>query len=882
LKTKKPSIAYSPLLRFGLVAGLIILLMGGIWAWRDYTHMLEGLRQDLSRFEEDRREILRRTVKTAVTEVRHLRANNEEQLRADLLDRVGQAEAVINGICGKYNEEGACKDSADTVRESLRQVRFGATGYLFAFDLDGVEQLFPPDPALEGVSMLGLPDNRALVVSDMLRIVGKDGQGFYRYEWAKPDTDGRNHLKISFVKIHRGLNWVIGTGEYLVDYEEMVKNRALKRLAGVRYAEDGYLFAGDWQGLSLLGPVVGENMWEVEDKNGLKIVQELVKAAQGGGGFVEYHLPPFDNGPSYPKISYVEAIEDWHWYVGAGESLQAVLSDIAERRTAGEKRIFWRVVLIVVVVAVLAAILFWGGRAIAHRTKRDFNAVLGFLHEASTKDVELNPAGWEFTEFEDLANAANQMVGQRKEARKEVDRQQIRLTEAMDALEMRVQERTRELQNEIIERQHVEDELQRANELLERRVEDRTKDLKAQIVERELMERQFVQAQKMEAVGQLAGGFAHDLNNILTVIVGTIGGLRNRLKEDEKAQAAIRISEEAIRRAANMTRRLLVFSREADTLPEVLRISDLLRSIDPLITRALRESTRYKVDLAADLWPVYADSNLLENAILNVVLNAQDAMPEDGILSVSAVNRCLTVEDASKFHGGCKGDFVEITIADTGSGIPEGMEEKVFEPFFSTKPKGKGTGLGLSMVRTFAHRSGGFVGIETNPGAGTSIKILLPKSDETVAGATEQVGPVEDFDFGTLKVLVVEDDAVVRNIAVNYMQDQESQISEAADGLEAIDILEGGDPFDLVISDVIMPGGMSGLDLRDLIAKRWPDCKVLLMTGYSADEFSRRDVDWDGIKMIRKPFGRDDLLRAVALAMRDGGGRAISPSEITV
>ncbi|MCG8508918.1 MAG: cache domain-containing protein [Rhodospirillales bacterium] len=727
----------------------------------------------------------------------------------------------------------------------------------------------PPDPELKGVSMLDLTDGRAIVVGDMLKIIEQDGQGFYRYAWSKPGADGRDHVKISFVKLHRGLNWVIGTGEYLEDIEERTKSRALGILERVRYGDDGYLFAGNWQGLSLLGPAAGKNMWEIEDPNGLKVVQELVKTSRNGGGYVEYVLPSIDGGPTYPKISYVSGIEDWNWYIGAGESARAILAEIAEQRAAGLKLIVGRVSLIVIVAAVFVVVLFWGGRTIAIRTKRDFAAFLGFLNEASTKDITLDPKDLEFAEFEHLAVAANEMLHQRREARKEAETQQKKLIKAMDALETRVQERTRELENENIERCHVEKELQRANELLERRVEERTRDLKAQIIERQLMERQFVQAQKMEAVGQLAGGFAHDLNNILTVIVGTIGGLRNRLKEDEKAQAAIKIADEAIRRATNMTRRLLVFSREADTLPEVLHLSELLRSIDPLVKRALRESIEYEINLAENLWPVFVDANLLENAILNVVLNGQDAMPEAGILSISGVNRDLTPEDAALFHGGRTGEFVEIAISDTGLGIPAGLEERIFEPFFSTKPKGKGTGLGLSMVRTFAQRSGGFVGIESVPDQGTTIKILLPKSEDTDAGAIEQARPGEEFDFGDLKVLVVEDDTVVRGIAVNYLRTHETEVSEAADGPEAIEILEGGQRFDLIISDLIMPGGMSGLDLRDSIHTRWPGCRVLLMTGYSADEFSRRGVDWDEINLIRKPFGRDDLLRAVASTMRE-------------
>lgn len=250
--------------------------------------------------------------------------------------------------------------------------------------------------------------------------------------------------------------------------------------------------------------------------------------------------------------------------------------------------------------------------------------------------------------------------------------------------------------------------------------------------------------------------------------------------------------------------------------------------------------------------------------MVNVALNAQDAMTDGGRFSLSIRNRSIGAEEAASHPDAHAGDYVEFAMRDTGTGIPLELLERIFEPFFSTKPKGAGTGLGLSMVLAFARRSGGFVTVDSQEGRGTTFLIFLPRGDRPLSGTAPAVESKVGRGLGGLRIVVAEDDPLVRDVTVAALMAQGADVTAVPDGPRAVAALELRGPFDVVVSDLIMPGGMSGLDLRDLVMVRWPACRVLLMTGYSYSEFARRGVDPTTIPLLRKPFSRDELVAAVA------------------
>ena len=856
MKKNKPSIATLPTSRTSLAAVAAVFLIGVIWGWRDYSLLDRQLDNDLILYETQRRAALERTVRDTVRNIQFLRTATEDDLRNDLRARAAQAHAVARGICAGL-PPGDCRAAADSVREALRQIHFDAGhGNFFAFSLDGTDQLFPQPLGQEGVPMRG--------IGGLLAIARTEGEGFLRHERSVPDGGGDDRLRLSFVKVFDPLGWAIGASVDVGEIEAGVQAEALATLEATDLGDASYLFAGTWDGLSLVGPAKGRNMWEVEDRDGFMVVQGLVRVARIGGGFVEYTMPPINGEKAYPKISFVAGIPEWRWYVGAGDSMESITKAAAGRREAGQRRMILEVTIVGLIALALAGLILLRGGMAGRRARQDFRRFLDFLDRAARADVALDPDGMAFVEFAEAAKATNRLLEDKSAAMRELERQRAALDKANEELELRVQARTRELEGEVIERKYAETELLRTNDSLEQRIAESTRHLREQIAARERIESQFIQAQKMEAVGQLAGGFAHDFNNILTVITSTLGILNALVPSgDERVAKAIALAEGATKRAGDLTRRMLVFSREMDTRPEAVDPAELVLALQPLIERALRESIIFKVECAPDVWPVVIDPVLLENAVVNIALNAQDAMTDGGRFFLSIRNLSLGAEEAASHPDAHAGDYVEFAMKDTGTGIPPEILGRIFEPFFSTKPKGAGTGLGLSMVLAFARRSGGFVKVMSEEGRGTTFRILLPRGDRPAAAKALTVSGKPGRPLAGLRIVVAEDDPLVRDVTVAALMTQGVDVTAVSDGPRAVAALELRGPYDVVVSDLIMPGGMSGLDLRDLVAVRWPACRVLLMTGYSYSEFARRGVDPTTLALLRKPFSRDELVAAI-------------------
>src|SRR5215210_2861113 len=358
-------------------------------------------------------------------------------------------------------------------------------------------------------------------------------------------------------------------------------------------------------------------------------------------------------------------------------------------------------------------------------------------------------------------------------------------------------------------RRQAENEAERA-EVLELAVRDRTQELweanqalKQEAAEREAAEAQLRQVQKMEAVGQLTGGIAHDFNNMLAVVVGGIDLAQRRLNGPRREVLMhLKNAMEGATRAAALTRRLLSFARSEPLLPERVDSKGLIGGMSDLLDRTLGERIRVEVDLAADTWPTYVDPHQLENAIVNLAVNARDAMDGRGVMRIITRNAKLAANEVGDIRAG---DYVKISVSDTGCGMTPEVLDRAFEPFFTTKPVGKGTGLGLSQIFGFAHQSGGEVGIESKVGAGTSVSIYLPRT-EAAAAAAVKLHPVAqrseaDAHVAGAQILLVEDDPRVRTATVGALEDLDYDPVSCSSGAEAT-ALFAGQEFDLVITDV--------------------------------------------------------------------------------
>jgi signal transduction histidine kinase/CheY-like chemotaxis protein len=395
----------------------------------------------------------------------------------------------------------------------------------------------------------------------------------------------------------------------------------------------------------------------------------------------------------------------------------------------------------------------------------------------------------------------------------------------------------------------------------------------------------LVQAQKMEAVGQLAGGIAHDFNNMLTVVLGNIATASRRLDKLGEPGKAIAPSLEAARQGAQagakLTHRLLAFSRRQPLAPSRIDLDRVVAGVADLIRRTIGADIALETVLSAGLWPAYADSHQLENVIINLVVNARDAMPDGGRVTIETANAYLDERYAARFGDVAAGQYVLLSVTDTGSGIPPELIARVFEPFFTTKAEGEGTGLGLAMVHGFVKQSGGHVRIYSEPGEGTTVKLYLPRHADNgqvsapVTASREEAAVAR----GSEGILVVEDNAEVRAYAREALEDAGYAVVEAANAEEALARLADGARIDLVFTDVVLGTGLNGRQLADQMAARSIDLPILFTTGYSRSAIFHNGRLDAGVHLLEKPYTQTELTRRIRVLLEGKGGAA--PSDGT-
>ena len=399
--------------------------------------------------------------------------------------------------------------------------------------------------------------------------------------------------------------------------------------------------------------------------------------------------------------------------------------------------------------------------------------------------------------------------------------------------------------------------------------------LREEIVRREATEEALRQSQKMEAVGRLTGGIAHDFNNLLTAIIGNLDLALRRLDREERIRTWLSNCRLAAERAATLVQRLLAFSRQHPLEVKSVDVNRLVQGMSELLRRTLGETVTIEAVLGGGIWKAAIDPNQLENAILNLAVNARDAMTEGGRLTIETAN-CHLDEHYVEQTGAeiAAGQFVMVAVSDSGSGMSAEVMNRAFEPFFTTKPAGVGTGLGLSQVYGFAKQSGGHIRIYSEVGEGTTVKLYFPRLTgqhdipawsprETGAAAPEGAG-------GSEIVLVVEDDPQVNKLAVETLEERGYRVLSAPDGPGALEMLDSAPQIDLLLTDVVLPNGMNGRQLSDEVLRRRPDVKVLFVTGYTRNAIihhGRLDPDID---LLTKPFTADALTRKIRHIL-DGG-----------
>ena len=392
------------------------------------------------------------------------------------------------------------------------------------------------------------------------------------------------------------------------------------------------------------------------------------------------------------------------------------------------------------------------------------------------------------------------------------------------------------------------------NQTLEERVQQRT----AQLMKAEAALRQ---SQKMEAIGNLTGGIAHDFNNLLHIIGANLHMLKRDVAGNEPAQQRVQKALDSVMRSAKLSSQLLAFARRQPLDPRVINVESFIRDMDDMLQKAVGDGVTVELNLDPGLWNTLVDPGNVENALINLAINARDAMDGRGCLTIEATNVTLDAAYAHAYPEVTPGQYVSIALTDTGTGMTPAVVQQAFDPFFTTKPDGRGTGLGLSMVYGFVNQSGGHIKIESEVGRGTTIQIYLPRSLQS----EEELIDIDETPVtgGTEMVLVAEDDETVRDTVVAMFNDLGYRVLKAKDAQSALTIIESGMPIDLLFTDVVMPGPLQSTELARKARERMPHLAVLFTSGYSQNAIApggRLDAD---VELLSKPYSRDALARKV-------------------
>jgi len=423
------------LLNMSMLVALAICMLGSLWIFQEYANF--NRQADAMRAVQlkSRKAELKKQVENVVDCIRIRRSQTETILRDDIKSRVLEAHALASHIYNTYKEQKSSEEMQAIVREALRSLRsHDGKGYYFAISLDGIDQLFPDNQKFEGKNVLDVQDAQGrYVFRDMIALVQKQGEGFHAYSWTKPQAEGNDFSKVSFIKYFAPFNWMIGTGAYLDDIEAEIKHEVLDRINEMSFGREGYIFAGQWDGLGLAGFGKGQDLLAADDPDMVRVARELIDLAKEGGGYIYYVMPDIDGQRRALKTSYVMGIDDWQWYVGAGEYLDDIEKSLEEDREAMVARMWENIAVTLLLLAGLLLISFVIARRISTKTKNNFAALSSFFHKAATESQRIDSTSLDYGEFQQLADSANRMVTERNRVMSELRENESRYRSLFDA-----------------------------------------------------------------------------------------------------------------------------------------------------------------------------------------------------------------------------------------------------------------------------------------------------------------------------------------------------------------------------------------------------------------------------------------------------------------
>jgi PAS domain S-box-containing protein len=896
-----------------LVATLAVMACGYLWISMEIRRFKEDSASLRERFLENRQQMLRDEVERAADFIRYKKSQTRSRLKEEIRNRTRQAHAIAAHLYESHRHNRSGAEIKHLVKDTLGSIRFNNDrGYYFATDLHGVAALFADHPEMEGENLLGIRDTRGKhVIQDMIRIASARGEGFYEYTWTKPNAEGRHFPKIAFIQYFEPFDWLIGTGEYIDDVTADIQAEVLDRISRRQYGKAGYIFAGQWDGLSLSGPARGKNMRHVTDTGGVKIVQALIDAAKSGGGFVRYNMPSLEGNRSAPKLSYATGIEDWQWYVGAGVYLDEIDQVIAQRQSAMTTKLKAQLIKLVLVLVAILGIIALAARYMARKTGSNIALFSSFFREAASTSAAIDPGAVHFAEFARLARSANRMVDARIQAESAKKKSEERFLDLAELLPEAIFEADAKGRLTFVNQKaydyfaYTPRDLDRGLNALDMIVEEDRQDTRTDLAriargerlglseltalrkdgsrfpamrhitavfsenrlvgfrgfiidisEKKNLEIQLRQVQKMEAIGTLAGGIAHDFNNILSAILGYAELSLVDAAPGSMTQGHLLKIFKAGERARDLVGQILTFSRQADQDLMPIQIRPIAEEAFKLLRASLPATIEIHQEFNTDA-AILGDPTQIHQIIMNLVTNAAHAMRDTGGTLTFRLDKVTMNEKTAAVHPGiAPGPYIQMTVSDTGHGIHPDTQERIFDPFFTTKPKGEGTGMGLSVVHGIVQAHGGAITLESRPFTGTTFQIFLPiiENEPTRPPLTATRLPT-----GNERILFVDDEDFQVDLGRQMLEKLGYQVTTSNDSINALKTFRRDfKDFDLVITDMTMPN-LTGDELARAMMAIEPDIPVIICTGFS-DRISREKATAIGIReFVLKPIVFKDL-----------------------
>ncbi|GAB6054060.1 hypothetical protein JCM17960_28800 [Magnetospira thiophila] len=769
---EKPSIVGSLTLRTAIVAVLAVLLIGGLWLQteiHEYAEDAEHLEQNLI---DEQKEQLRKVVHSAIALIDYGRASTEERVRQSLRDRVGNALSIAQSLYDQNVDRLSRTELEKLIRETLRTPRHdGGRGYFFAFDTQGIEQLFPLRPELEGQSMLSLKSAHGeMVVQDMLDLIAREGGGYYKYHWDKPGQEQADFEKLSYIQLFEPLGWVIGTGEYLDDATADTQQDVLARIEQIRFGNQGYVFVGTFDGISKTEPNKGKNVIDVTDVNGLKIVQNLIAIAQQGNGFLTYVIPAFGDRPSGPKISYVTGVTDWQWYVGAGTYIGDIERTSRQRKQELQERIMFNVLQTFGILFLFLLMIGWTVRRTRLKAERIHGRFADFFARAAQGTERIDADAMEFQEFQRLATSANQMIGARKQAEYNLRLTKFAVDHSADSVlwindeglvfalneagEKLFRATSETLMNlalaDLIDLPDSQDWpafwahiTQTDSATWEAFAHPATGDdipVEAvanylhfdgrqyvcaivrdtsvrQQTERELKRKTMLLEKSNAELKQFAYVASHDLQEPLRMITSYLQLLDRKYGQDlnEDAHEMMSIAVDGASRMHRMINALLAYSRIERSMSKLgpVDMAVVVRDAQMNLEMSIHECG---AELLIDPLPkVQGEHTQLVSLMQNLIGNA---------IKYRKPERTPVIQIGATRQGG----LWEFHITDNGIGIERQYLERIFVIFqrLHQREDYEGTGIGLAICRRIVEHLGGRLWVESTPGQGSSFRFTLP------------------------------------------------------------------------------------------------------------------------------------------------------------